>query len=107
DTRHERVILQHDNAPCHRTSIVQDTIKTLKWDLPPHPPYSPDLASSDYHFIPIIRSMAHGLAGQHLANFEKVQNWLDEWFRSKDASFYRRGIHVLPERWQKYAASEG
>ena len=41
DTRHERVILQHDNASCHRTSIVQDTIKTLKLDLLPHPPYSP------------------------------------------------------------------
>ncbi|EFN85687.1 Histone-lysine N-methyltransferase SETMAR, partial [Harpegnathos saltator] len=93
-----------DNAPCHRTSIVQDTIKTLKWDLVPHPPYSvPDLAPSYYH---LLRSMAHGLAGQHLANFEEVQNWLDEWFRSKDASFYRRGIHGLPGRWQKCVASE-
>ncbi|EFN87860.1 Histone-lysine N-methyltransferase SETMAR, partial [Harpegnathos saltator] len=94
----ERVILQHDNAPCHRTPIVQDTIKTLKRDLLPHPPYSPDLAPSDYH---LFRSMTHGLAGQHLANFEQVQNSLDECFRSKDASFYRRGIHVSPERWQK------
>ncbi|EFN80539.1 hypothetical protein EAI_03231, partial [Harpegnathos saltator] len=32
---------------------------------------------------------------------------LDEWFRSKNASFYRRGINVLPERWQKCVASEG
>ena len=90
DTRHERVILQHDNAPCHRTSIIQDTIKTLKLDLLPHPLYSPDLAPSDYH---LFRSMAHGLAGLHLANFEEVQNELDEWFQFKDASFYRRGIH--------------
>ncbi|EFN86434.1 Histone-lysine N-methyltransferase SETMAR, partial [Harpegnathos saltator] len=93
-----------DNAPCHRTSIVQDTIKTLKWDLLPHPPYSPDLAPSNYH---LFQSMAYGLAGQHLTNFEKVQNWLNEWFRSKGASFYCRGIHVLPERWQKCVASEG
>ncbi|EFN81571.1 hypothetical protein EAI_03095, partial [Harpegnathos saltator] len=64
------VILQHDNAPCHCTSIVQDTIKTLKWDLLPHPPYLPNLAPSDYH---LFRSMAHGLAEQHLANFEEVQ----------------------------------
>ena len=65
---HERMILQHDNAPCHRTSIVQGTIKTLKLDLLPHPPYSPDLAPSDYH---LFRSVAHGLAGLHLANFEE------------------------------------
>ncbi|EFN82332.1 Histone-lysine N-methyltransferase SETMAR, partial [Harpegnathos saltator] len=94
-----------DNAPCHRTSIVQDTIKTLKWDLLPHQqPYSPDLASSYYH---LFRSMVHGLAGQNLANFEEEQNWLDEWFWSKDASFYRRAIHILPERWQKFIVSEG
>ncbi|EFN77462.1 Histone-lysine N-methyltransferase SETMAR, partial [Harpegnathos saltator] len=49
----------------------------------------------------------HGLAGQHLANFEEVQNWFDEWFLSKDASFYRRGIHVLLARWQKCVASKG
>ncbi|EFN85319.1 hypothetical protein EAI_16003, partial [Harpegnathos saltator] len=32
---------------------------------------------------------------------------LDEWFRFKDASLYRRDIHVLPERWQKCVSSEG
>lgn len=68
DMRHERVILQHDNALSHRISIVQDTIKMLKWDLLP---YLPDLVLSDYY---LFQSMAHGLAGLHLANFEEVQN---------------------------------
>ena len=59
ETRTSDIAARH-NAPCHRTSIVQDTIKTLKLDLLSHSPYSPDLAPSDYH---LFRSMAHGLAG--------------------------------------------
>ena len=83
------------NTSTLRAIALLSSRKTLKLDLLPHPPYSSDLAPSDYHFS---RSMAHGLAGLHLANFEEVQNELDEWFQFKDASFYRRGIHVLPER---------
>lgn len=49
-----------------------DTIKMRKWDLLPHPPYSPDIVPSDFH---LLRLMAHGLAALHLINFEEVQNW--------------------------------
>ena len=36
DTRHERVIFQHDNAPAHTSKSVRDTIAALRWDvLPP------------------------------------------------------------------------
>ncbi|GIY89768.1 histone-lysine N-methyltransferase SETMAR [Caerostris extrusa] len=54
----DRVISQQDNAPCHRTFIIQGTIKTLIWDLLPHQPYSSDLGPSDYH---LFRTMAHDL----------------------------------------------
>lgn len=65
-------------------------------------PYSPDLCYVYY----VFRSMAHAFAGLHLYNFEEVQNWMKEWFWSKDTEFYRRGIRELLERWQKSAASE-
>ena len=31
--------------------------------------------------------------------------WIDEWIASKEQSFYRRGIHLLPQKWEKYIAS--
>lgn len=102
--RHGKVILLHDNAPAHTTKVVKETLKELNWDVLSHPPYSPDIAPSDYH---LFRSMAHGLAEQHFANFEEVKKWVDSWFASKDESFYRRGIHLLPERWEKVVASNG
>ncbi|UYV60159.1 hypothetical protein LAZ67_1000161 [Cordylochernes scorpioides] len=42
--KHNKLILQHDNAPAHNATAVKNTIKDLGWELLPHPPYSPDLA---------------------------------------------------------------
>ena len=75
DKRHEKLIFVHDNAPCHRAKIVSETLKELKWEVLPHPPYSPDLIPSDYH---LFLSMAHDLAGQHLTDFDNVTEWLSE-----------------------------
>ena len=69
--RHGRVILIHDNASSHTAKSMKDTITALEWEVLPHPPYSSDLAPSDYH---LFKSMAHGLADQHFAYFDELQN---------------------------------
>ena len=40
-----------DNAHPHVVARSMDTIQKLKWNVLPHPPYSPDLAPSDYHLF--------------------------------------------------------
>ncbi|EGI62185.1 Mariner Mos1 transposase [Acromyrmex echinatior] len=82
----------------------QTSLETLKWEVLLHPPYSPDVAPSDYH---LFRSMAHDLADQHFRSYEEVKNWIDSWIASKDDQFFRRGIRMLPERWEKVVASDG
>ncbi|UYV70362.1 SETMAR [Cordylochernes scorpioides] len=49
--RHDKVIYQHDNARPHVAKIVKETLEALQWDVLPHPPYSPDIAPSDYHIF--------------------------------------------------------
>ena len=68
------------------------------WEVLSHPAYSPDLTPSDYH---LFSSMGHALAERHFDSYEDVRKWLDEWFASKDEEFFWRGIHKLPERWEK------
>ena len=67
--RHDKVILQHKNARPHVARPVKEYLVTLKWEVLPNPPYSPDVAPSDYHFF---RSMAHGLAHQHFRSYKEV-----------------------------------
>ncbi|GBP97031.1 Mariner Mos1 transposase [Eumeta japonica] len=83
---------------------VKTSLGTLKWDVLPHPPYSPDIAPSDYH---LFRSMAHGLTDQKFTSYEDCQKWVDLWISSKDKEFFQRGIRLLPERWQKVVESDG
>ncbi|KAG5312954.1 MOS1T transposase, partial [Pseudoatta argentina] len=102
--RHDKAILLHDNARPHVTKPVKTYLETLKWEILPHPPYSPDIAPSNFH---LFRSMAHGLADRRFHSYEEAQKWIDSWIASKDMSFIRRGIHVLPERWEKVVSSDG
>lgn len=104
EQRHDKVILLHDNARPHVAKPVKTYLETLQWDVLPHPPYSPDIAPSDFH---LFRSMAHGLADQRFQSFEEAKKWIDSWIASKDMSFFRRGIQTLPERWEKVVASDG
>ena len=52
-----------------------------------HPPYSPDLAPSDYY---LFRALLDEAVKPHLVQF----------FADKDQKFYEPGIMKLPERWQ-------
>ena len=71
--RHDKVILQHGNARQHVTRPLKTYLETLKWEVLPHPSYSPNVAPSDYH---LFRSMAHGLAHLHFRFYEEVEKWI-------------------------------
>ena len=92
------MILQHDNGRPHVARPVKTYLETLKWAVLPHPPYFPDIASSDYHSF---RSMTHGLSKQRCTSYGDTKKWVDSWIASKDESFFRRDIRMLPERWEK------
>ncbi|GFX80013.1 mariner Mos1 transposase [Trichonephila clavipes] len=92
--RHDKVILQHDNARPHDAKVVKTYLETLKWEVLPHPPYSKDLAPSDYH---LFRSMAHGLADQHFRSYEEVKNWFIRGSLQKITSFFNAGFVRCPK----------
>ena len=45
----KKVLFHQDNAPCHKTLATMVKLNELSFELLPHPPYSPDLAPSDYY----------------------------------------------------------
>ena len=45
------VLLQHDNAPAHTFDVAMVAIHACSFELLCHPPYSPDLAPSDFHLF--------------------------------------------------------
>jgi len=49
------VLFLHDNAPAHRTLATQKKLAYLGFQCLDHPPYSPDLAPSDYHLFSVLK----------------------------------------------------
>ncbi|EGI60642.1 Mariner Mos1 transposase, partial [Acromyrmex echinatior] len=74
------VILLHDNARPHVAKPVKTYLETLKWEVLPHPLYSPDIAPSDYH---LFRSLAHSLCEQKFTSYEDCTKWFDSWISNK------------------------
>jgi len=67
DDRHDKIILQHDNARPNVAKTVQETLQVLNWEILHHPPYSPDIAPSDYH---LLLSMHSALLGEGFSSYE-------------------------------------
>jgi histone-lysine N-methyltransferase SETMAR len=45
------VLLHHDNARPHKARATQERIRELQRELFEHPPYSSDMAPSDFHLF--------------------------------------------------------
>ena len=57
----KEVLFLQDNAPAHRALATQKKLTCLGFQYLDHPPYSPDLAPSDYHLLPGLKKQLKGL----------------------------------------------
>ena len=94
----------HDNARPHVAKIVHKKIARLGWELLPHPPYSPDIAPSDYS---LFRSMKQAVAGEHFKDRLEIEKWLAHWFSSRNKEDYDHGIRDLRRRWCEVIDHDG
>ena len=88
-------VILHDNARPHTARITQEAILQLQLSVLPHPPYSPDLAPTDYL---LFRSLQNFLNGKIFKSQEQVRQAVEEFFESEPTAFYMDGIHKLLER---------
>ncbi|UYV63760.1 hypothetical protein LAZ67_2005535 [Cordylochernes scorpioides] len=60
-------------------------MENFKWKIFTHPPYSPELAPSDFHLYPALK---WHLGGKHFANDDEVQAEANHWLRRQDTAWY-------------------
>ena len=100
----QRVLFHHDNAPPHTSGKTRETIASMGWKTLPHPPYSPDLAPSDYH---LFGPMKLHMKGMRHENDDDLKTTVTKWLREQPPEFYRQGILALTERWAKAITRHG
>jgi histone-lysine N-methyltransferase SETMAR len=98
------ILLQHDNARPHTARSAVATVQDLPFECLPHPPYSPDLAPSDFH---VFGSLKEAMRSKSFRSDEEVQQVVHESLHSQPKDFFSRGIHALPKRWNTRMARNG
>lgn len=100
----KQVLFHQDNARPHTAKTTIEKIKEFNWEIMHHPPYSPDIAPSDYH---LFRSLQNYLTGKKFNSADELKDAVSNFFASKSNTFYKQGIGMLPERWQLIIDNEG
>jgi histone-lysine N-methyltransferase SETMAR len=98
------VVLLHDNAHPHIAACTQALLQQFCWDLFDHPPYSPDLAPSDFH---LFTWMKVWLGTQRFNMNEELMNGVKGWLSSQTATFFDVVIQKLVSRYDRCLKSEG
>ncbi|CAK1595888.1 unnamed protein product [Parnassius mnemosyne] len=98
------VVFHHDNARPHTSLATQQKLRELDGEVLMHPPYSPELAPSDFH---LFRYLPNYLGSARLTSREDCQNYLSHFFDQKSQGFYSIGIMSPPTRWQQVIEQKG
>uniref|UniRef100_A0A3Q0RMV0 Tc1-like transposase DDE domain-containing protein n=1 Tax=Amphilophus citrinellus TaxID=61819 RepID=A0A3Q0RMV0_AMPCI len=98
------VLFHQDNAPPHKSMVAMAAVRNCSFELVDHPPYSPNLAPSDYFLFP---SMKKHLAGKQYQTDDEVISAVEDFFEGQDERLYTTGIQALQQRWKKRVDRRG
>ena len=97
-------VLLHHNAPAHTSAVATAATRDCSFELLNHPPYSPDLAPSDFH---VFLSLKDSLHGQTSESDETVIQAINDQSEQLDEKFFIDGVKSLGRRWEKCIVLEG
>uniref|UniRef100_H2ZS50 Mos1 transposase HTH domain-containing protein n=1 Tax=Latimeria chalumnae TaxID=7897 RepID=H2ZS50_LATCH len=92
------VLLLHDNVPVHNACVAQAAIHECGFKQLNHPPYSPDLAPSDY--------LEAYLCGKRFSNDEELMEVTEAWLQDTSQKYFA-GIDSLQDKWSKCIEVKG
>jgi histone-lysine N-methyltransferase SETMAR len=79
-------------------------LRDLRYELLEHPPYSPDLAPSDFYLFPKLKLF---LGGQLFSSNQEAIAAVERYFAYLIKNHYRDGIMELEHRWNKCISLKG
>ena len=79
------VLFLHDSAPAHRALATQKKPAYLGFQCLDHPPYSSDLAPSDYHLFPGLKTQ---LKGRNFSSDAEVIAAAETWLDGQHSEFF-------------------
>ena len=88
----------HDSAPADGALAIQKKLAYLGFQCLDHPPYSLDLAPSDYHLFPGLKKQ---LQGRHFLSDAEVIAVAETWLDGQPSELFLSGLQKLEQRVKK------
>ena len=83
------------NARPHASGAVSEILKKYEWQVPPHPPYSPDRSPPAFDLFPKLKKP---LRGKRFRSVEEASNGVTRVTRRINNEGVLTGIQDLPKR---------
>jgi hypothetical protein len=97
-----RRIITGDETWIHHYTL--ESKHQLNFEVLEHPPYSPDLAPSDYH---LFGTQKDALRVCHFASDQEMKEVVHAWLVTEPKTFFSEDIQKLVSHWTKCIAKEG
>jgi len=98
------VLFLHDNSPAHWALATPKKLAYLGFQFLDHPPYSPDLAPSDYHLFPELKKQ---LKGRHFSSDAEVIAAAETWLDGQLSEIFLSGLQKSEQRAKKCVELRG
>ena len=92
------ILLLQDNAPVHTAQVARRAVRDMGFEEINHPPYSPDLATSDFY---LFKDLKKALRGRRFFDENEMKSAVDEHFADQVSEYFFRGIKQLHGRCEK------
>ena len=86
------IVLLHDNTCPYTAAHTVETLQKLKFEVLAHPPYSPNLAPSDYH---LFGPLKEALRGRQFTLDQELKEAGHAWLTAQPKTFFPEGIKKL------------
>jgi histone-lysine N-methyltransferase SETMAR len=100
----KKIIFYQDNATAHKSVLAMGKLRDMHYELLEHPPYSPDLAPSDFCLFLKLKLF---LAGRRFSSNQEEIAGVDGYFADLTKNHDRDGIMALEHRWNKCISLKG
>ncbi|PNF23469.1 Mariner Mos1 transposase [Cryptotermes secundus] len=97
-------LLHHDNAPAHTALMVRQFLTSNNMVIVPHPPYSPDLAPSDFFLFP---RMKRSLKGKRFRDVDEVKENTLKALNSIQPQEFQHCFEQWQKHWDKCINAHG
>jgi histone-lysine N-methyltransferase SETMAR len=101
--KRKKIIFNQDNA-AQKSVLAMGKLRDLHHELLEHPPYSPDLALSDFYLFPKLKFF---LAGQCFSLYLEAIAAVEGYFADLMKNHYRDRIMVMEHCWNKCISLKG